>query len=629
MYLAELKLRNFRKYGEISSSDALCPGLHLHFRSHLNLLVGENDSGKSAVIDAIKYILQTHSYDPVRFSVDDFYLPDNCSKESERARRAEIECIFRGFELSEAKNFLEWLAIDENGYWLRIIGVATRVDRRVTFDVKAGLGEGSYLNEGARDLLRITYLKPLRDAETELAPRKGSRISQILDRHEAFTEKDDHELLKIVSGANKQIEQFFKDGSSGNGLGKRLHEDIDTYLGEFSDKHSPLSSRFSIAEMRLRSILERLKLSVVEAGRTGSELDIYPGLGSHNLLFIAAELLLLKKAGYDGLRLALIEEIEAHLHPQAQLRLIEYLQQQAQTSDIQLILTTHSPILASKISLDSLIICRGSQTYPMGSNWTKLEDGDYRFLERFLDSTKANLFFAKGVILVEGDAENILIPVIAEIIGYPLSQYGVSIVNVGSTAFLRYARVFQRRTGTEMGIRVAVVTDLDIRPDEYKREKADAKTWSEFDVTREHQKKIERFDGQGVQTFVSPYWTLEYCIARSAELRIVLLKAIECAQLEGKQNGVTNENLANIEAKIEEEIASFLRNGCSDNEIAFQIYYHKLLKQQVSKAITAQWLARFLAEGSSITHTVLISDPNIAYLIDAIKYAANAPSFQP
>ena len=66
-------------------------------------------------------------------------------------------------------------------------------------------------------------------------------------------------------------------------------------------------------------------------------------------------------------------------------------------------------------------------------------------LERFLDSTKANLFFAKGVIFVEGDAENILMPVIAKIIGMPLEKYGVSIVNVGSLAFLRYANIFKRK----------------------------------------------------------------------------------------------------------------------------------------------------------------------------------------
>lgn len=61
--------------------------------------------------------------------------------------------------------------------------------------------------------------------------------------------------------------------------------------------------------------------------------------------------------------------------------------------------------------------------YDLAEGKTGLQKGDYLFLQRFLDSTKANLFFAKGIIMVEGDAENILIPVIADIIGYPLGQH--------------------------------------------------------------------------------------------------------------------------------------------------------------------------------------------------------------
>ena len=103
----------------------------------------------------------------------------------------------------------------------------------------------------------------------------------------------------------------------------------------------------------------------------------------------------------------------------------------------------------------------------LDSAHTALESGDYKYLERFLDSTKANLFFAKGVIFVEGDAENILMPVIAKIIGMPLEKYGVSIVNVGSLAFLRYANIFKRKNGECIDIPIAIVTDLDVRPDYY------------------------------------------------------------------------------------------------------------------------------------------------------------------
>src|SRR5205085_9945220 len=122
------------------------------------------------------------------------------------------------------------------------------------------------------------------------------------------------------------------------------------------------------------------------------------GLGSHNLLFIATELLHLQKENWDGLRLGLIEEIEAHLHPQVQLQVVETLEKK--TSDVQLIFTTHSPNIASKISLNRIIICQEKYAFSLDESYTKLDSGDYKFLERFLDVTKSNLFFAKGVILV-------------------------------------------------------------------------------------------------------------------------------------------------------------------------------------------------------------------------------------
>lgn len=99
----------------------------------------------------------------------------------------------------------------------------------------------------------------------------------------------------------------------------------------------------------------------------------------------------------------------------------------------------------------------------MGSEHTKLSFSSYQFLERDLWSNpKANLFFAKGVIIVEGDAENLLIPTIAEIIGRPLHRYGVSIVNVGSTAFKRYADIFKRKDGSDFGVPVSIISDLDV-----------------------------------------------------------------------------------------------------------------------------------------------------------------------
>ena len=83
------------------------------------------------------------------------------------------------------------------------------------------------------------------------------------------------------------------------------------------------------------------------------------------------------------------------MHPQAQLRLISYLQNEYNENNVQIIISTHSPILASKINLKNLILMKNATGYDLAEGQTGLQKGDYLFLQSFLDSTKANLFFLR------------------------------------------------------------------------------------------------------------------------------------------------------------------------------------------------------------------------------------------
>ena len=339
------------------------------------------------------------------------------------------------------------------------------------------------------------------------------------------------------------------------------------------------------------------------------------GLGSQNLLSIAIELLNLKRRNWPGLRLGLIEELEAHIHPQRQLGIIENLQLQ---DNVQFILTTHSPNLASKVKLDNLIICEkdSNNIFPMGQDFTKLGKTDYAFLERFLDVTKSNLFFAKGVVLVEGWSEELLLPALAKRIGHDLTKKGISIVNVGNTAFLRYAKIFQRKINPEMAIPVSVVTDIDIKPEK-----------EDHDNVEEKIKKLtEKYDGQNVKTFVSPHWTLEYCIALSEKLRKPFYKAVLLALLEQKQDSGT-QNTDKYQNAIDDIDNHF--NGWTGNseDIALLIYKQvlgeekifELCKEKVKKPIIAQYFAKIIDE--DLEPNDIKGEDSIQYLIKAIEYA--------
>lgn len=488
MYLAQINIWNFRKYGCSDINDR--PGVSVNFNKGLNLLVGENDSGKTTIVDAIKYVLGTQSYDSDRIEEIDFYYDE---KNKKRKKELKIECVFKSFTIDEASKFIEWINLDnENNIELRIRIISKLKDGKVYTRLSAGI-DGVDISFEARDLLRTIYLKPLRDAEKELSSGYRSRFAQILKHYPLFKKEDneEHPLEKIANNANEQIEGYFsKENKIGiNNEGSVITESIDEVLQEFMGVdfyNNNYNSKVSITGSELNKILSRLMLKVDENK---------VGLGTLNQLYMSMELLLLEEA-IKTFKLVLIEEIEAHIHPQAQLRVIKYLQSKENT---QFIITTHSVTLASIVKVENLILCNNYNVFPMSKEYTKLKSADYEFLNRFLDATKSNLLFAKGVILVEGDAENILIPTIAEIIGKPLEKFGVSVVNVGSTAFLRYSNIFKRVDGSTIGIPVSIVTDLDVKPKEYYYDEIKDKQVKQYkfkNVDDWYEDSLEEMDGE-------------------------------------------------------------------------------------------------------------------------------------
>jgi len=605
MYLKNLKLWNFRKYGNPNPFNLQEPSLDLNFSKGVNVLIGQNDSGKTAIIDAIKLVLKTHSYDWLKIVNDDFYL------DSDRLR---MELVFDDLDPEEAKHFIEWLgwnkkADEEPKCFLRLIYDVRRnlADNKIfPSDVTAGVDPIGYqLNAEAREFLKTTYLKPLRNAQAELVPRINSRLTQILQEHEAFRGRNnDHLLVGLFNDFNVSVEKYFL-GFANNDVplppteqkGKELKNEIDGYIKSFYDETK--ESAFGVKGNNLKNILEKLELSIKD--------EINPGLGTLNRLFMASELLHLHKKNWTGIRLGLIEELEAHLHPQAQMQIIEALQKE---KEIQLILTTHSPNLGSKIKLENLILCANNYAFPMGKEYTQLAEDDYEFLERFLDSTKANLFFAKGVIMVEGWSEEILLPAIAqrlkeqEVISKNLTEAGISIVNVASTAFQRYAKIYLRKDSLQNKIKtpIAIVTDVDIRafqesiePDidgihkkvYLKQDVADVVAKSAVETT-----KLEaKFDKENVKSFIAKDWTLEYALLKSPSLK-----------------GLFEEALLEVHKKID-----------PDNIEA------ELGKKLINKTLHKTELAYQLASKID-KHTMLAigeDDTGIKYLIDAIKYVCN------
>lgn len=543
MYISELKLWNFRKYGG-SDFNLEKPHLVVPFKKGMNVLVGENDSGKTAIIDAIKYVLKTNAYESIRLQHDDFY------NDKERLR---IEILISGMTIDEAAIFAS-LSTPHTGSDVEVASMklvldATRKDGHILpYEVRGGNdNDGHSLDPLMKENLRVTYLKPLRDAENELTAKKNSRLSQILLSHELLKQPKDggeHELITIIKKANEDIENWFNDDNDGAlSHKKQIKDKIDSFLKMFISNDA--ESQFLLADPTIKSILERLAISVLNGKKLG--------LGTLNRLFMATELLHIGKAGHN-LKVCLIEELEAHIHPQAQMKVISALLKE---KNVQFILTTHSPNITSKVKMgadenvNNILICNDNHVFPMGKEYTKLEKKDYKFLDIFLDATKSNLFFAKGVILVEGWAEEILIPVIAEKMGFDLTQKEISVVNVGSTAYLHFARIFMRQKEPHMNVKCAIVTDLDIKPDE------DDKQHKETTKLTEINSKLGILP-DNVKLYVAKEWTLEWCLFKSPILRDLFkesVAAVHSRTAEFKKVGTPQQfKEEEFEAKLKEKL---------------------------------------------------------------------------
>ena len=376
-------------------------------------------------------------------------------------------------------------------------------------------------------------------------------------------------------------------------------------------KQDEIKTRFEVADslskelQKINALLEKLDLTV---DKNASSMQGKVGLGTSNILSMACELLLHKEAEkINRSSFLLIEEPEAHIHAQRQLKLVQSLE--GATANHQIIITTHSPLLASVVKLENIIIIKNGKTFSLAEKKTKLDKNDYWFLEKYLDATKANLFFARSVIIVEGPGEALLVPELASLLGHNFTDYGVSLVDVRGIGLSRYAKIFQRTDEScLLDIRVACVTDRDIMPncapgicinEKYTDDKstwpdkADRQWRAEGDYTQQEatlyiKKLKDRADGQLVKTFIANHWTLEYDIALTGlehpEMKDILIDTLISVSYK-------EENW-----KKKKEALLQTLNSVSTKEEKATHFYSYFTSKKASKADFAQLLAFKLSQ---------------------------------
>lgn len=481
MFLKKISISGYKNFNE---------NFEIGFSSGLNVLVGENGVGKSSIIDAIRLLLTEDEYGRYGISEKDFHRP--FTRDSVPSNKIKIVAHFEDLSEYEAIAFLPWIENEKNARLSLMIDDTQNNRGRYNRKMWGGVSQSNPYEKELVDLINCIYLPPLRDAEAKLREGRGSRLARLilnLNKEEISKAKREGKSLKLEEKVNSFYSDIADDETevihkANELIKKSLDEAIGTVFGQ--------DTRIQFSETNFNRIVENLRLfffpHVKQKGQEVTYRSLEENsLGYNNLIYLAtvlAELINIKEIGADQqgfLKILLIEEPEAHLHPQLQIKLLKYLQNETKNSNIQIIVTTHSSVLASAASIDSVIHLAFSEdrtTIPTSLKDCGLSISNKAFLTRWLDVTKSTLLFSKGVILVEGIAEAMVIPELAKIairdynlkyerkVPKTLVEQGISVINMNGIFFNHFMQLFcdlktQTPPPVSIPLKCAGITDND------------------------------------------------------------------------------------------------------------------------------------------------------------------------
>jgi putative ATP-dependent endonuclease of OLD family len=487
MYLSRIHISNFRNFSELDVS----LGGNV-------VVVGENRVGKSNLLHALRLIFDPTIPDSSRqLGLSDFWDGlDGVSKSDK---------IVVFVEIKDFEDDLDVLAIltdfrlDDDPETVRLtyefrpradLDEEPSSEEDFEFICYGGEDESKQFGHELRRRITMDVLPALRDAEGDLGSWRRSPLRPLIEA--AFSGVDEEDLQKVadtVELATKKLTEF--------DVIEELEDSIRGLLVEMSGPTQDVKPRFGFAPTDAMRLYRSIRLLIDEGARSINDAS----LGTANLIFLTLKALELKRMLEEGKRnhtILAIEEPEAHLHPHLQRSVYRHMFTNVGGDEpLSVFLTTHSPHLASVAPLRSILLLKDTQgdgTIGRSTASISLEADEVDDLGRYLDVTRAEILFARGVILVEGDAERFLVPEFARMAEIPLDKAGISVCSVGGTNFHPYAKLL---TGLE--IPFAIITDWDPRGEDktplgYNRTLRLVQTIEETRTGKNPQKIIDELD---------------------------------------------------------------------------------------------------------------------------------------
>jgi putative ATP-dependent endonuclease of OLD family len=452
MYISKLSIRNFRNFCNVS----------LDFNKGVNTIIGENGSGKTNLFHAIRLLVDESMPRVTKLYETDFnrsigewkgqwiiiqleFQDLDASEEAQSIAMHKVGAV-DDFDTShgtyllyfrpriEFRRSLYELSEDEDKTQEELEKILSGISLNDYESVFAGRGNVDFSNdanylkyvgdfdsivfpdpdEEKTDIYGVkmygisipnefacTFAKALRDVESDLRSYRDNPLLNLLrDKEKNISIDKKTEIEEQVESLNSEISGLDEVKGVSTGISQTIKEAVgETYAPNVNIK-SELPSE-------MEKLLQSLKLWVGDPDEEGHEGRLWElSLGGANLIYLSLKLLEFEKVKRENkiANFILIEEPEAHIHTHIQKTLFQKLDKQK----TQVFISTHSTHISSVSAISSMnILGREKQKAEVYNPAKNLDKGDIVKLERYLDANRTNLLFAKGIILVEGDAEHI------------------------------------------------------------------------------------------------------------------------------------------------------------------------------------------------------------------------------
>ncbi|MEE4570768.1 AAA family ATPase [Paenibacillus polymyxa] len=499
MYISRIEIENYRNFKNkpISLNDGI------------NVIIGHNNAGKTNLIKALALVLDSNG--KKRLDIHDF----NKSISIEELKSAPPK-IRIGVTIKQSDNedlnsddlvtVANWLTKLEEPYEA-LLTYEFHLPEKETEKYVAALSNATDIDKAWRiiqqDFLRLyiykiwggntvnqttadsdslqkfdfQFLDAIRDVERDMLSGRNTLLKDVLDFFMDYDIKSDpkrkeeekiDELKLKKQNFSATADLLLSNLSQRMQLGK---EQILSYARDTGASFNKAKPNFegSISDVELFSALK-----LIVEYETGIKIPAtHNGLGYNNLIFMS---LLLSKmqvnsdGGYLGSNakvfpILAIEEPEAHLHPAMQYQFLKFLIKNKKEKKVrQIFVTTHSTHITSSVSLDEMIclhneIGETSVGYP--GKVFKDNEKSKKYVQRFLDATKSDMLFAQKVILVEGIAEQLLLPIMARYLGVSFEENHIAVINVGGRYFAHFLELFNLNNPYAIHKKIACITDRD------------------------------------------------------------------------------------------------------------------------------------------------------------------------